>query len=154
VMASDSAGNLYALWNAGAVDKGPERIYFSRSSDNGKTWSRKIEVSLAPQGIHHAFPAITAIGSGDVRIAWMDARNAPLWNVYYRNSRDGGRTWSAEADLSTYVAGFEYIQPAGFSYPFGDYFELDIDALGRIHAVWGEGLNYLAPGSIWYARSR
>ena len=50
-----------------------------------------------------AFPAIVAGPSGDVRIAWMDARasesghrNRPLWNTFYRNSTNGGATWNAE----------------------------------------------------------
>lgn len=154
-MASDAGGALYALWNAGTADKGPERIYFAKSTDAGATWSAKADVSTAPAGVAHAFPAIVAGAAGDVRIGWMDARTAgPLWNVYYRSSTNGGASWSAESDLSSYVAGFGYIQPGGFSYPFGDYWELAIDGQGAAHAIWGEGLNYDAPGSIWYTRGR
>jgi len=154
-LTSDATGTLYALWNAGTVDKGPERIYFSTSTNGGATWSKKADISAAPPGTSHAFPAIAARGSGDVRIAWMDARTAgPLWNTYYRTSSDGGATWSAETRLSSYVAGYSYIQPNGFSFPFGDYFELEIDDGGMTHAVWGEGLNYDTPGSIWYTRGR
>ncbi|MBM4421985.1 MAG: hypothetical protein FJ030_01170 [Chloroflexi bacterium] len=83
----------------------------------------------------------------------MDARGG-LWNTYYRSSTDGGAKWSAEVDLSTYVEGFDYIQPAGFGFPFGDYFELDIDGDGNTHAVWGEGRNYDTPGSIWYTKGK
>jgi hypothetical protein len=151
-MASDAGGVLYALWNAGAADKAPERIYFAKSTNAGATWSPKVEVSAAPVGAAHAFPAIAAGAAGDVRIAWMDARNGTFWNTYYRSSRDGGATWSAESDLSSYVAGYSYIQPNGFSFPFGDYFELAIDDRGTTHAIWGEGLNYDSPGSIWYTR--
>jgi hypothetical protein len=82
----------------------------------------------------------------------MDARGGTLWNVYYRSSRDSGASWSAEADLSSYITGYDYIQPAGFSFPFGDYFEIAIDDRGVTHAVWGEGMNYDSPGSIWYTR--
>jgi len=153
-MASDAAGTLYALWNAGTVDKSPERIFFAKSTDGGVTWSSEIDVSLAPAGVNHAFPAITARADGDVRISWMDARAGVLWNTYYRSSINGGETWSAEADLSTYVAGFSFIFPDGFSFPFGDYFEIDIDDRGTTHAVWGEGLNYDTPGSIWYTRGK
>ncbi len=153
-LASDEAGTLYALWNAGTVDKGPERIFFARSEDGGASWSRKIDVSSAPAGAAHAFPAIAAGAAGDVRISWMDARQQPLWNVYYRRSSDGGRRFTAEADLSTFVAGFSYIQPGGFSFPFGDYYELDIDDRGESQLIWGEGLNWDSPGSIWYARGR
>ena len=154
-MTSDAAGTLYALWNAGTVDKGPERIYFAKSIDSGSTWSTKVEVSQAAVGVHHAFPAIVAGAAGDVRISWMDARApGPLWNTYYRSSKNGGTSWSTEADLSTYVAGYSYIQPDGFSFPFGDYYEMDIDDLGTTHMIWGEGLNYDGPGSIWYVKGQ
>jgi hypothetical protein len=153
-MASDEAGTLYALWNSGKADKAPERIYFSSSTTSGETWSAKAEVSNAPTGAEHAFPAISAGIAGDVRIGWMDNRRAPLWNVYYRNSTNGGVTWSPQIKLSSFVPGYRYIRSAGFSFPFGDYFSIAIDADGYTQAVWGEGLNFRSPGSIWYARGR
>jgi hypothetical protein len=153
-LAGDASGALYALWNAGTADRGAERIFFARSTDGGATWTPKVDVSAAPPGSHHAFPAIVAGSGGDVRISWMDARNGPLWNTYYRRSTDGGVTWSVEADLSTDVTGFSYIEPNGFRFPFGDYYELAIDDQGTTHAVWGEGLNYDSPGSIWYTRGK
>jgi hypothetical protein len=153
-LASDAAGTLYAMWNAGTVDQGPERIFFARSTDAGATWSAKMDVSLAPVGINHAFPAIVAGKAGAVRIAWMDARAGTLWNTYYRSSKNGGATWSSEADVSSFVAGFSYIFPDGFSFPYGDYFELDIDDQGTTHLIWGEGLNYDSPGSIWYTQGK
>jgi hypothetical protein len=151
-LASDPAGKLYALWNANETDRSPTRMYFARSADNGATWEAPVDVSTAPQGVNHTFPALAANGSGDVRIAWMDTRAGSLWNTILRRSLDGGLTWSSEADLSTFVPDFSYIFPDGFSFPFGDYFELDIDHRGVTHAVWGEGLNYDSPGSIWYAQ--
>jgi hypothetical protein len=153
-MASDAGGTLYALWNASQVDKGQARIYFSKSTDSGSTWISKVDVSLAQQGTDHSFPAVGAAANGDVRIVWMDARAGGLWNTYNRNSTNGGGLWSAEVDISTYVEGFDYIQPNGFSYPFGDYFELDIDGSGVSHVIMGQGLNYDSPGSIWYTRGR
>jgi hypothetical protein len=157
-MASDSSGNLYALWNAGSVAKGPERIYFSKSTDGGNTWTTKQDVSTAPSGTHHAFPAIAATGNGDVRISWMDARAAnggqDRWNVYYRSSSNGGSSWTSEMDLTAYVAGFTYIFTDGFRYPFGDYFEMDIDELGVAHLIFGIGYNYDSPGSIWYVKGK
>ena len=154
VMGSDAAGTLYALWNTGTVDKGPERIYFARSADAGATWSKKIDVSTARPGVNHAFPALVGGAAGDVRISWMDTRAGSLWNTYYRSSKDGGRTWSAEVGVSTDVPGYSYIQPAGFSFPFGDYYEMDIDDRGNTHMIWSEGLSYAGPGSIWYARGK
>jgi hypothetical protein len=150
-LTSDSAGKLYLLWNAGTVDFGPERIYFSSSLD-GVKWTPKLDVSSAPTGVDHAFPAIVAGGAGDVRIAWMDQRNNPHWNLYYQTSGGGGTTWSKESTLSTYIPGYSYVFSDGFRFPFGDYFDLTIDYLDNTQACWGEGYNWLTPGSVWYTR--
>jgi len=158
VITSDASGNLYALWNAGSAARGPERIYFSKSTDGGNTWSAKADVSTAPADTHHAFPAIAATGSGDIRISWMDARAAngamDRWNVYYRSSSNGGSTWTNEVDLSTYVSGSTYIFTDGFRFPFGDYYEMDLDEQGTAHLIFGEGYNYDSPGSIWYVKGK
>ncbi len=153
-IASDAAGTLYTLWNAGTRYEAPQRIYFASSTTAGETWSAPTDVSLAPKGVEHAFPALVAGEDGDVRIAWMDTRHAPLWNTFYRSSSNGGATWSAESKLSSYVPGYRYIRSKGYSFPFGDYFEMDIDNQGRTQAVWGEGLNFRSPGSIWYSSGR
>src|SRR5271166_401342 len=153
-MTSDAAGTLYALWNSGAADKSPQRIYFASSTTAGDTWSPSLNVSTALSSVEHAFPALAAGAAGDVRIAWMDARNRPLWNTYYRNSTNGGATWSEESRISSYVPGYRYIRSNGFSFPFGDYFGIGIDNQGRTQAVWGEGLNFRSPGSIWYSNGR
>jgi len=118
-------------------------------------------VSAAGREVEHGFPAIVAGASGDVRIAWMDARmsepNHPehlLWNTFYRSSTNGGATWSDEGQLSGPVRNYDYILSSGFRFPFGDYFGLAIDSDGNTHAVWGEGRDYKSPGSIWYTRGR
>ena len=158
VIASDTSGNLYGLWNAGSTARGPERIYFSKSTDGGNTWSAKTDVSLAPTGAHHAFPTIAVTGNGNVRISWMDARAAnggqDRWNVYYRSSTNGGSTWGNEVDVSTYVSGTTYIFTDGFRYPFGDYYEMDVDEQGTAHLIFGEGLTYDSPGSVWYVKGQ
>jgi hypothetical protein len=159
-LASDSAGTVYALWNAGWAHGGPERIYFSSSTTAGSTWSAKVDVSTNAGSVDSGFPAIVAGLPGDVRVAWMDekrtadSRELTLWNTYYRSSTNGGATWTPEIRVSTPVRGYDYILPAGFRFPFGDYFSLAIDNQGTTHAVWGEGANYRSPGSIWYTNGR
>jgi hypothetical protein len=158
-LASDAAGTLYVLWNAGTANGGKERMFFSSSTTGGASWSARTEVSSAPGSAEHCFPAIAAGVGGDVRIAWMDTRRQPsgpqpLWNVFARSSSNGGATWSAETQLSGPVRGYDYILPEGFRFPFGDYFSITIDNLGNTHVVWGEGRNYKSPGSIWYTQGR
>jgi hypothetical protein len=152
-VASDEGGVLYALWNSGQGDGEAERIYFASSTTAGETWSPKKEVSHASAGVEHAFPAIVAGQADDVRIAWMDTRTS-LWNTYYRSSTNGGATWSGESKLSSYVPGNRYVHAKGFNFPFGDYFGITIDSEDRTQAVWGEGLNFESPGSIWYSNGR
>jgi hypothetical protein len=158
-LASDDSGTIYALWNSGSVSEGPQRIYFSSSTNEGASWSASVGISDAPLGTEHCFPAITAGAAGDVRIAWMDTRrvdaeNHPVWNTFYRSSTNGGATWSAESQLSGPVRGYDYILPTGFLFPFGNLFSIGIDNVGVTHVVWGEGRNYGSPGSIWYVRGR
>jgi hypothetical protein len=158
-LASDAAGTLYALWNAGSTNGGPERIYFSSSTAGGESWSAKQDVSTADEHVEHCFPAIAAGAAGDVRIAWMDTRrhspqNQLLWNVFHRTSSNGGASWSAETQLSGPARGYDYILPDGFRFPFGDYFSITIDNLDNTHVVWGSGRNYKSPGSIWYSHGR
>jgi len=157
-LASDTDGTLYALWSAGSSSLGPQRIYFSSSTNGGDNWLPRVSVSSAEPEVEHAFPAIVAGNGGDVRIAWMDQRNSsgnsPYWNTYYRSSSNGGATWGEEIRISGYVPGYRYIGKKGFRFPFGDYFGMAIDNHGDTHVVWGEGLNYQSPGSIWHASGR
>ncbi|MFY9645614.1 MAG: sialidase family protein [Terriglobales bacterium] len=157
-LTSDGDGTLYALWSAGNAPLGPQRIYFSSSTNGGENWLPRVNVSTAAAGVEHGFPAIVAGNAGDVRIAWMDARNisrnTPFWNTYYRSSSNGGATWGEETRLSGYVPGYHYIGAGGFRFPFGDYFGIAIDNHGETQVVWGEGMNYQSPGSIWYTSGR
>jgi Neuraminidase (sialidase) len=153
-LTSDGDGTLYALWSAGRTPMGAQRIYFSSSTSGGENWLPRVSVSSAVGGVEHAFPAIVAGNNGDVRIAWMDTRHTPYWNTFYRSSSNGGATWSDEVRISRFVPGYSYIKPAGFRFPFGDYFSMTIDNHGDTHIAWGEGLNYQSPGSIWHSSGR
>jgi hypothetical protein len=163
-IAVDGQDRLYAVWNANRVKNAPTRTYFASSKDVGAHWTAPVDVSPAPAGSHNLFPAIAATGKGDLRIAWMDDRNGfdaggddpnARWNTYYRSSTNGGASWSAEAQLSAFVANYAYKLAApkdGYLQPYGDYMELDITGSGKTVAVWGEGTSYLGPGNIWFAR--
>ena len=146
-----SDDTIYLLWNS-TVDLTnfvPERIYFSRSTDHGQSYSPRADISSAPSGVEHCFPAI-AVGSvpGDVRIGWMDQRTG-AWNVFYRNSLDGGRHFSPTVRISSFVPGYPYIIPAGFDSPYGDYFSMAVDKYNNTQMAFGEGPSYQGPGNIW-----
>ena len=155
-LAVDSAGTVFVLWNATPAiqDRAPQRIYFARSLDSGATFSPRADVSLAPDGVEHSFPTvITGNVPGDVRIAWEDRRTGH-WQLYYRRSADGGNTWSGESVLSNYTAGYSYLTPDGYVFPYGDYVRIALDPAGKLHAAWGESPAYTQPGNVWVANQR
>lgn len=162
-VAVDARDRVYVLYNASDAKYGRNRMRFRRSTDGGATWSPRQDVSLAPSGANNLFPALVARGNGDLRIAWQDDRNGfdaggddpgARWNTYYRSSPDGGRTWLPEVTLSQFAPGYGYKFANGYLEPYGDYFELDLDGAGKVHALWGEGPSYAGPGNVWYARER
>ena len=132
-LASDAGGTLYAVWSAGNLKMGPQRIYFSSSTNKGESWLPRVNLSYADPGVEHAFPAIAAGSNGDVRVAWMDARSAPYWNTYYRSSSNGGATWGEEIQLSGYVIGISLHREEGLPFPVRRLFR-DGDRQPRRHA--------------------
>jgi hypothetical protein len=146
-----SDDTVYLLWN-GTVDQtnfAPERIFFSRSTDHGDTYAPHRQVSDAPTGVEHCFPAIATGGAdGNVRIGWMDMRTG-AWNLFYRSSRDGGETWTQVHQISQFVPGYDYITAKGFGLPYGDYFQMVVDNEGDTQIAWGESSSYAGPGNIW-----
>ena len=91
----------------------------------------------------------------DILQTWWESyplADGPHWNVYYRTSNNGGSTWSGETVLSSFVSGYNYIFSDGFRFPFGDYFDMDIDNKSHTQVAWGEGYDWLTPGNVWYTR--
>jgi Neuraminidase (sialidase) len=152
-VSADANGDLVYL-NDGAVEPGgPRRIYVRRSTDEGRTWSDPVTISKISENA--TAPAVEATGGGDVR-AWYyqtnDARHR--WNVWYRSSADGGRTWSSPELLSDADSGAGYKHPEGFEEVYGDYGEIAITSEGRTFAAWGEGFSWLGPGGVWFNLGR
>lgn len=150
-----SDDTIYLLWNgtAGKTNFVPQRIFFSRSTDHGKSYSPRIDISDAPSGIEHCFPALT-VGqkAGDVRLGWMDTRTG-AWNVFYRSSFNGGVHLSPTVRISSFVPGYPYLTQAGFGSPYGDYWQMTVDNDNNTQMAFGEGPSYQGPGNIWVSNS-
>ncbi len=152
-VAGSGSRNMVLVYNGALASKQPQRVFVRRSNDGGASWSARSELSDAPRSANSGFP--TAVGStdGDFRAWYMDDRNGPdTWNVWFRRSTDGGRTWSDESRLSNAGRGAPYKRPGGFAHPYGDYGGLAVTSLGSTVAVWGEGASYAGPGGTWIAR--
>jgi BNR repeat-like domain len=152
-LASDGRGNLVIAYDAPTSAYGKQRIYTTRSADGGLTWSARTAVSV--DGEMATAPALTARGNGDARMFYFQTAgggNLDEWNVWYRASSDGGRTWSRPVKISDASGGAAYKSAAGFDEPYGDYGELAISSAGATVAAWGEGTSYIGPGGVWVNR--
>ena len=155
-LAIDNAGKIMIAYNANGTPGAPTRIWV-RTSTDGVAWSARQEVSNGSSTVNNAFPALAAgPTAGDFRLAWQDDRNGSTtaWNTWYRSTANGGSTWSAALRLSDVASGAAYKTANGYAFPYGDYFEIDVDAGGLAHVIWGEGSSYDGPGGTWYTRGK
>lgn len=96
-LAIDSVGNLFIVWqdarNNGEFDYD---VYFAKSTDGGRTFSRNIRVDDAPRGSSQTAPRIAVGTAGTLYVVWGDERNVDS-DIYFSSSTDGGATFAPGA---------------------------------------------------------
>jgi BNR repeat-like domain len=149
---SDAPGHLVFAYEGPTTTGGPQRVYVSSSSDEGRTWSAGRPLSVA--GENATGPRLASAGGGDARIWYMQTRggdNPDRWNVFFRSSADGGGTWSSPVRISDAPAGATaYHHANGFDEIYGDYGEIAVTNTGKTFATWGEGFSWTGPGGTWF----
>jgi hypothetical protein len=150
---SDASGHLVFAYEGATVDGGPQRVYISRSSNGGRTWTAGQPVSV--NGENATGPRLASSGGGNVRMWYMQTSGGDdpdAWNVWYRTSSDGGSTWSAPVKLNDAPGGAAgYVNADGsFEEVYGDYGEIAVTASGKTIATWGEGFSWTGPGGTWF----
>ncbi len=115
---SSFPNRLYAAW--ADVRSGRSEIYFSYSTDKGRTWTPPRVVSddsawPAPKtGPDNELPTLAVNANGAVGLMWYDRRdNSDNLGFYprFRASLDGGDTWSPSVRLTDQPDRF--VQPDG-----------------------------------------
>ncbi len=96
VTADRTEGVIFVAYQA--VVSGVPKVMFTRSANNGATWSTPRAVSNNPSGSSIATPAITVSADGEhVTIVFLDTRdnaqNGNLFHLYLAESLDGGDSW-------------------------------------------------------------
>ena len=156
-MAMDSAGKLLIAYHVNSTPSVPEQMYI-RTSTDGVTWTPRLQISVANPAVHNAFPSVAAhpTVAGDFRVVWQDDRQQSQtgWNTWYRRTTNGGTSFSTEIRVSDLTSGAPYKNANGYTFPYGDYLDLQVGPDGMNHVHWGEGASYTGPGGCWYARGQ
>lgn len=107
-------GNLYVTWTQALAKPYSGYIWFSRSTDGGRTFSQPLIVHRDRAEITHRFDALTVARNGRIYVAWVDKRDlhAAQANkqayagaaIYYAYSDDGGLTFKEEQNWPTAAA--------------------------------------------------
>lgn len=133
---SDTAGNIYIVWND--YRNGNSDILLTRSENGGNSWSEPIKVnddhnSTADQ----FFPWISVSPEGDVHVVFYDKRDDPdnyLLEVYYAHSKKGvifDKNWKITTNSSN--PAYSYHQSGNIF--IGDYIGIDSSA-NNAYAIW------------------
>jgi hypothetical protein len=98
-IALDGSGNLNLVWSGGSAAN--IETYFSRSSDQGVTWSSFVNVSNTPGSSRS--PVLAVDSSGNLNTAWFDY-SPGNYDIYFSRSTDDGANWSSPANISNNAA--------------------------------------------------
>src|SRR5690606_32212189 len=106
-------GSLNAVWLDSQRSTTPYRVHFSRSNDNGETWSEAVplqddvELGMSFGEDARQWPSVTVGADGTIHAVWADDRNEPNdninsrnYDVYLSSSSDDGLTWSSEVRVN------------------------------------------------------
>lgn len=100
---SDNSGKIYLAWmDSREKNKKGERessIYFSVSSDDGKTWSANCRLSNNDTGIE-SYPQLTILKDGMLNCVFFGTGDNLLFDIYNSFSNDKGKTWSKPAMIN------------------------------------------------------
>src|SRR6266545_4080971 len=116
-------------------------VYYTRSADNGLTWSSPLKLNTDSTTRSQWMPAVAVTSAGQVFASWYDARNTSgnSYERWGRLSPDNGVSWQSDAALSD-VASPLPLQPDGSVQPCytGDYERLHANG-GNFHGGWVDG---------------
>jgi len=141
--ASAYAGNVYHA----CVRPGLDGISFSRSSNEGETWSDPMRLAPPSSTVsvsNARTPMLAVAPDGSIGVAWYERGADPegaCQQVWFAGSSDGGASFSEAVRVSTEASCPDRPENgrAGRSWSAGgDYSSMVADADGRFQLVWAD----------------
>ena len=142
-----SNGTILTSWNEddkyGSHDPNDsDRIFFSKSSDHGQTWTERVRVDDrggdCVDSSNTVEGATTAVGpSGDIYIAWCGRDS-----IFFDKSRDGGKTFGKDQVIMDQPGGWDFKVPGvlrtnGFPMLLSD-LNMASPYYGRLYLMWSD----------------
>jgi hypothetical protein len=157
---SPTHGNIYVVFQATPPSPATARseIFFTRSSDQGKTWDTPRSISNGPAVTLNGDPtqndnwmpsiAVSPV-TGHIRVIFYSRREDPQntdIRVYDAGSTDGGLTWfNQPRSMTAFRPSTGYDPLLGLGSPYmGDYLSL-VAAGSNFYAAWGDTRNTCTP---------
>lgn len=131
----DASGNINLAWYDDTL--GNDKILFSRSTDNGISWSTAVNVSA--QVLSSLWPAIGMDSAGNIDVVWVQKRRGDD-EIYFSRSIDTGASWCNFVNVSDTTG--ESSSP-----------DIAVDSAGNIHVVWREYTTGPIKMLIYYTNS-
>jgi hypothetical protein len=103
--------SIHVVWEDDTP--GNYEIYYTKSTDGGVSWAKAQRITWTSG--RSGWPSLAVDPSGEIHVAWEDATPGH-YAVYYKNSTDGGITWSANKRL-TWTSGDAYNAAITFGSP-------------------------------------
>lgn len=135
-LALDSSGNINIVWDDNTP--GNEDIFFTRSTDQGTTFSPIKNVSSDPGASTN--PLVGVDAKGNIFVVWQDTLSATstTHDVWFASSSNGGTIFSTAQNLSKGTG--DSVNPA-----------LLVDHSGNINVAWEDSIT--SNSQIFFARS-
>ncbi|MFQ6134278.1 MAG: sialidase family protein, partial [Nitrososphaerales archaeon] len=114
-------------------------VYYIRSEDGGRSWTRPERVNDDVTNAFQFFPAVSVDPKGVVHAMWGDFRDdksEKRYNIYYSKSEDEGETWLENTIVTDYPSNPNFAFPNGIF--IGDYFAIEATE-DNVYMVWADG---------------